>query len=146
MSAKAIPDLSGGTFGYPEEPSGEIYDARNSPPGGPMGAFADAWGIGFAEVRCTTRYARWLTNQEQWERSGSRDAYMEMQVEERPGVQFGADGGYLDEHGDPIKVPEPPERVPDDWEADEHDSVWTFCASTHPDAVKVYSCEPKAAT
>lgn len=130
-----------------DDRTGQIYDARSMQRATAQRSFAADWGLDFAEVRCTTCWARWLTVQEQWDEGGSED-WADDLIDNYPGE------AQLDEHlvwrdvgtGESIEhLFEPPSRPPADWEADEYASSWTFCDRDHPEAVKVYLCEERKA-
>jgi hypothetical protein len=122
--------MSDCVLGTLDAPTGRLYDARSTTRIAAARAFINDWGIDLVEVRCITRYARWLDLQEQWELSGE-DRWTE---EWEP--------PWDDEDAEP---PDPPSHVPDGWQADEYDPVWTFCPRGHPEAIKVYVCEQRKA-
>lgn len=133
-------DMSGCTWGDFDEPHAEIFDARTHTRRQARRAFH---GHDYERVRVRVRYARWLTQQESWERGSSRQNWGESQVEEREDVHYSYErGGYVTDSDSLLVIPpEPPELAPEGWEGDEYDPSWDFCERDHPQAVRVYFCE-----
>jgi hypothetical protein len=92
---------------------GSVSDARKRTRGQAAAFFANEAGAWMPSVRVWKRYVRPLTRQDAWDNDG------QLEFDTAPAV------------------------VPDDWEADENDGVWTFVHRDHPDAIPAWICGEK---
>jgi hypothetical protein len=141
-------DLSECYEGYDEsDPTAILYDARHWKRAAAIRHHASEYGGEFAKVACATRYARWLTRQQQWDAGGHDRWYDEPDEhvtcpvcgrapgERCDGADDLPDGGH-EERRDAV-----PNQASDGWEADDYDPAWEFCARDDGGAIKVYRCE-----
>ncbi len=149
MADRSTVSLSGCCFGDIDDPYGQVFDARHLKRAAAVRFFASKWGCDFSDVKCTTRYGRWLTRQEQWDDVGY-EAWVD-DIEERfacPACGV-AVGEACDEAGLAIPCDERvalvPAKPPGDWEPDEYVPVWEFCEPGDDGARRIFICEGKEA-
>ena len=142
---RSMANMTDNYVGYDElDPKAVIYDARGMHRASAIRAFTIDHDGDFASVKCTTRYARWMTRAEQWDDFG-QEHWADKLIDEYPGNAKldsalkwrDEDTGELIEH-----LFKPPDAPPVEWEPnEERDPTWAFCDKTAEGAIKVYVCE-----
>lgn len=100
----SIPDFSECAYGNDwDNPSGSLYDSRTWKRGSAIANWAAEQGVAFTEVECRVVYARWITREEVWSDHGGGERWLD---------------GWMDEHGDWVRVVAGRESGPIRWQLD----------------------------
>jgi hypothetical protein len=123
---------------------GEFGIQSNRPRATAISHFAAAEGIRFQDVVCRRRYMRLLTRQQSYGyRAGpDRADTAAWDWAEEHGYRY-RDDAFRDDEGVPHEPPPFDPVVPADWQADEDDPVWEFCAKDAPGAMPCWELEAK---
>lgn len=145
QTARPMGSLTDAYLGWDEtDPQAILYDARNVKRATAINRHANEYGCAFRDVQCMTRYARWLTRDEQWEAVG-RDRYGDDQLDAYftgDGLDpCFVDGAWRRPDGQAIELAPAPDDPPADWQPRDDDPTWEFCGRGDEGAIRVYVCE-----
>lgn len=104
-----------------------------------MQLFAEEMGVGWKDVSCRVAYMRIYTRQESFENGSAQYQAVDDWIDSHdPPLKLDRECNWVTPDGTVVLLPADLEIVPDDWEPDEEDPVWEFCAQNNPQAVKVW--------